>query len=77
MALQGVRHFKAILYGHRITYGEVLGQNEYEQSVYSLDLADTDRLVELFRLYEAEAQMLLAARRVLPAYATSSRPPTP
>jgi glycyl-tRNA synthetase len=73
MALQGVRHFKEIAYAAPagrppLTYGEVLGQNEEEQSAYNLDLADTGRLAALFRLYEAEAEALLAAELVLPAY---------
>lgn len=68
MPLQGARHFKDIEYAPGITYGEVLGQNEYEQSVYNLDLADTGRVAELFNLYEQEARMLLAAGLALPAY---------
>ncbi|MBI3972118.1 MAG: glycine--tRNA ligase subunit alpha, partial [Chloroflexi bacterium] len=68
MTLQGVRHFKQIRYAPGITYGEVLGQNEYEMSVYNLDQADTRRLADLFALYEREAKMLLEAGLVLPAY---------
>ncbi|HBY95954.1 MAG TPA: glycine--tRNA ligase subunit alpha/beta [Chloroflexi bacterium] len=68
MTLQGARHFKEIEYAPGITYGELLGQNEYEQSVYNLDLADTGRVAQLFDLYEQEAKMLLAAGLALPAY---------
>src|SRR5690606_11493435 len=68
MTLQGVRHFKEIEYAPGITYGEVLGQNEYEQSVYNLDEANVERVAQLFNLYEQEAKQLLAAGLVLPAY---------
>src|SRR5687767_6505739 len=73
MALQGARHFKDIRYAAPVglpplTYGDVLGQNEQEQSTYNLDLANTDRIAELFSLYEAEASSLLDANQVLPAY---------
>ncbi|HEX2037213.1 MAG TPA: glycine--tRNA ligase subunit beta [Chloroflexota bacterium] len=68
MTLQGVRHFKDIRYAPGITYGEVLGQNEYEMSVYNLDLADVERAGQRFTLYEQEAKAMLAAGQVLPAY---------
>ncbi len=69
MALQGVKHFKKISFASGITYEEVLGQNEYEMSVYNLDEADVERVTQLFDIYEAEAQMLLDKRLPLPAYA--------
>ena len=69
MALQGVTHFKDILYAPGLTYGEVLGENEYEMSVYNLDAADVERVAQLFDLYEAEARMLLAQGLPIPAYA--------
>lgn len=68
MCLQGVDHFKKIAYSPDLTYGEVLGQNEYEMSVYNLDVADTERCRRLFELYEAEARMLLERKLPLPAY---------
>jgi glycyl-tRNA synthetase len=68
MALQGVDHFKKLVYAPGITYGEVLAQNEYEMSVYNLDMADTERVTRLFELYEAEARMLLDKRLPIPAY---------
>src|SRR5512137_1671419 len=48
MALQGVDHFKKIAFAPGLTYDEVLGQNEYEMSVYNLDEANTDRVAQLF-----------------------------
>ena len=68
MALQGVDHFKKIIYAPGITYDEVLGQNEYEMSVYNLDTANVERVAQLFDLYEAEAKMLIEQRLPIPAY---------
>ena len=68
MALQGVDHFKKIAFAPGITYNEVLGQNEYEMSVYNLDAADVDRAAQMFNLYEAEALMLLEKGLPIPAY---------
>lgn len=72
MALQGVDHFKKIIYarsnGRDILYGEVFGQNEYEMSVYNLDEADPERVRKLFDLYEAEAIALLEKKLPVPAY---------
>ncbi|WP_152918145.1 glycine--tRNA ligase subunit alpha, partial [Ardenticatena maritima] len=68
MALQGVDHFKKIIYAPGITYDEVLGQNEYEMSVYNLDAANVERVAQLFDLYEAEAKMLIEQRLPIPAY---------
>ena len=47
MAQQGVTHFKDIVYslasdGRPVTYGEALGQQEYEMSRYYLDDADVE-----------------------------------
>ena len=68
MSLQGATHFKEIEYAPGIPYGEVLGTNEYEMSVYNLDAADVDRVRQLFEIYEAEARMLLEQGLVLPAH---------
>jgi len=46
--------------GAAITYGDVRLQEELQFSVYNFEFADVDKLWEHFRLYEAEAQTLLA-----------------
>ncbi len=56
MALQGVKHFKDIQYAPGITYGEVLGQVEYEMSRYYLDDADVAANRTLFDIYASEAR---------------------
>lgn len=69
MALQGVDHFKDIVYAPGgMTYGEMFLQNEYEMSRYNLDEADVEGQRHRFALYEAEARKLLAERLPIPAY---------
>jgi glycyl-tRNA synthetase len=63
MALQGVRHFKDIVFAPGITYGEVFGQAEYEMSRYDLDDADVDATRALLDLYAGEAQRMIDLRR--------------
>ncbi|WP_019075837.1 glycine--tRNA ligase [Streptomyces hokutonensis] len=68
MNLQGVSHFKDIVYAPGITYGEVFGQNEYEMSRYYLDDADVDANQLLFDTYAAEARRMLDLELPVPAY---------
>ena len=51
-----------------ITYGDVFRQGEYEHSKYYFEIADVERLRQMFAMYEAEAKAALAAGLVLPAY---------
>lgn len=50
------------------TYGDVFLQNEYEQSKYSFEIADSNMLFTLFSIYEREAERILEENLVLPAY---------
>lgn len=68
MALQGVDHFKDIVYAPGITYGEMFLQNEYEMSVYNLDEANVEGQRSRFELYEKEARELIEQRLPVPAY---------
>jgi glycyl-tRNA synthetase len=68
MALQGVSHFKDIVFAPGISYGEVFGQAEYEMSRYYLDDADIGTVQELFEAYAAEARRMLDARLPVPAH---------
>ncbi|MGH2544693.1 MAG: glycine--tRNA ligase subunit alpha, partial [Ardenticatenaceae bacterium] len=68
MALQGVGDFKEILYAAGVTYGEIFRQNEYEQSIYNLDVANVERVKQMFDLYEQEALDLLERGLTIPAY---------
>ena len=51
-----------------ITYGDVLRQGEWEHSKYYFEIADVERLREMFTLYEAESKTALENGLVLPAY---------
>ncbi|WP_240322847.1 glycine--tRNA ligase [Austwickia chelonae] len=73
MAVQGVTHFKDIVYatkpsGETITYGEAFGQNEYEMSRYYLDDADVETNRALYESYVAEATRMVEARLPVPAH---------
>jgi glycyl-tRNA synthetase len=68
MALQGVTHFKDMVYAPGISYGEAFGQTEYEMSRYYLDVADVQTNRELFERYTAEAQRMVDARLPVPAH---------
>ncbi|UTR09366.1 glycine--tRNA ligase subunit alpha [Evansella sp. LMS18] len=50
------------------TYGDVFLQNEFEQSKYSFEVADSNMLFNLFSTYEREAERALEAELVIPAY---------
>ncbi|MFS8905618.1 glycine--tRNA ligase subunit alpha [Synechococcus sp. O70.2] len=60
----------------RITYGQIYFQNEVEQSYYNFEYSNPEMLLELFRLYEAEAKRLIeTTRQKLQAQALSDRLP--
>ena len=68
MALQRVRHFKDIRWNNERTCGDVNQVAEREHSTYYFETADVPRLREMFNLFEAEANLALAQKLVLPAY---------
>ena len=53
---------------HTTTYGDIFLASEKSQSYYNLDHTSTDRLWQLFELYEAECQSILATGAIEPAY---------
>jgi glycyl-tRNA synthetase len=68
MALQQVRDFRDIRWSEDHSYGGVQLQSEQEFSKYAFELADVDRLRELYDRYEAEAERCLRENQVLPAH---------
>lgn len=68
IALQRIKGFREIKWTENITYGDVNLQAEQEQSKYYFEVADVDRLRQLYALYEAEYKAALEAGLVLPAY---------
>ncbi|MFS8885395.1 glycine--tRNA ligase subunit alpha [Synechococcus sp. H70.2] len=60
----------------RITYGQIYFQNEVEQSYYNFEYSDPEMLLELFRLYEAEAKRLIeTTQQKLEKPVTPEQPP--
>ena len=53
---------------HLVSYGEVFHQNEYEQSAYNFEHADTVQLFSTFDACEKECSRLIEASLSLPAY---------
>ncbi len=68
MYLQGRESVYDLTWTPGITYGDVYHQNEVEQSRYNFELANTDLLFDFFSNFEKEAQRLMQAQAVLPAY---------
>ncbi|MEV6071559.1 glycine--tRNA ligase [Nocardia sp. NPDC052001] len=68
MAVQKVDHFKDLLYAPGVTYGEFLGQSEYEMSRYYLDDADIAATRALLDIYSREAGRLIERRLPIPAH---------
>ncbi len=68
MALQNVRNFRDIRWSSARTYGDVNLKAEQEHSKYYFEVADVDRLRQMYDLYEAEANASLDLGMVLPAH---------
>ncbi|MCP4535939.1 MAG: glycine--tRNA ligase subunit beta [Chloroflexi bacterium] len=68
MFLQNVRSVWEIDWDGTRTYGDVLLQPEIENCRYGFELADVDRLAQMYNLYEAEAHSCLDAGLVTPAH---------
>lgn len=50
------------------TYGDILRKAEWEHSKYYFEVADVERLRQMYALYDAEAKAALGQGLVLPAY---------
>ena len=68
MTLQRVRHFKNIQWNGERSYGDIFQVAEKEHSTYYFEVADVQRLRQLFSLHQAEAELALEKGLVLPAY---------
>ena len=51
-----------------VTYGDVFLENERQMSAWNFEVANTDSLVEQFRMHAAECENSLAANLPIPAY---------
>jgi glycyl-tRNA synthetase alpha chain len=68
MYIQGKDNVYDIEWVNGVTYGDVFHQNEYEQSVYTFELSDSQMLFTLFDMYEKEAIRIIEQGLILPAY---------
>ncbi|ACX52826.1 glycyl-tRNA synthetase, alpha subunit [Ammonifex degensii KC4] len=68
MFLQGVDSVFDIVWADGITYGDIHHQGEVEHSRYNFEEADVSMLFSLFESYAREAERILQAGLVLPAY---------
>ncbi len=68
MYIQGKENVYDIEWTDGYTYGDIFHQNEYEQSAYNFELADTALLFHLFEKYEKEAIRIIDLGYVHPAY---------
>ncbi len=68
MALQGCYDFRKIQWSPKYTYGDVNYQAEKEHSQYYFEIADIERVREMFNLFEEEANLALEKGLVLPAH---------
>jgi glycyl-tRNA synthetase len=68
MFLQNVRSVWDIDWDGEHTYGEIYLPQEVEHCEYAFNLADVDRLTQMYDLYEAEARRCLDENLVIPAH---------
>ncbi|MGD8475179.1 MAG: glycine--tRNA ligase subunit alpha, partial [Anaerolineae bacterium] len=68
MYLQKVRSVWEIDWDGVHTYGDVYTRPEVEHCVYNFELADVERMAQMYNLYEAEAKACLERGLVIPAY---------
>jgi len=68
MALQGAHNVGDVRWSKKRSWGDLNLQGEREHSKYYFEVADVDRLRQMYELYEQEAKGALAAGLMLPAY---------
>lgn len=68
MYLQDVSNVYDIQWNEKIKYGDVFKVAEFEQSKYAFEVSNTEMLVNLFNVYEAECERIIEAKLALPAY---------
>ena len=68
MYLQGVRAVWDVTWDGVHSYRDIYMRSEIEQCTYNFELADVDRLSQMYSLYEAEAKASMARGLVIPAY---------
>jgi glycyl-tRNA synthetase alpha chain len=67
MYLQNVEAINKIRWNEQIAYGDIFLQGEIEQCTYNFEASNPELLLNLFNLYEQEAQQLIERGLVLPS----------
>jgi len=68
MYLQEVNSIFEIHWNDQFSYGDIFLQSEIENSTYNFEASDPETLFGLFGIYEREANRLMQAKLVLPAF---------
>jgi glycyl-tRNA synthetase len=68
MTLQRVRSVWEIDWDGTNTYGDILLRPEIEHCTYDFEVADVDRLTQMYDMYEAEARACLEKGLIIPAH---------
>jgi len=68
MYLQRVRSVWEVDWDGVHTYGDIYRRPEVEHCIYDFELADVERLAQMYNLYEVEAKACIERGLVLPAY---------
>ena len=68
MYLQGVDHYKDIMWNEHVTYEQLFTQHEYYQSLYNYKTASIKRLKTLYNTYYKEALAQLKKKNYWAAY---------
>ena len=68
MYLQNVDSVFDVQWNKNMKYGEIYHQNEIEQSKYNFEISDSETLFKLFDFYNQEADRIIEAKLVMPAY---------
>ncbi len=68
MYLQEKESVYDLMWNDRVTYGDVHRKGEWELSVYHFEMADVDKLMTMFGLYEQESISVAKKGLVIPAY---------
>lgn len=68
MYLQNKDNIFDIDWNENTKYNDIFKLPEYEHSVYSFEVCDSEFLLDLFNKYETEAERILSHKLVMPAY---------
>ena len=67
MYLQDVDSIAKIMWNDSLTYADIYLQSEIEQSTYNFEASNPELLFTLFKLYQQEAEQLIARELVMPS----------